>query len=99
MPMFALMTRLAPGALHDAEGRRRTGKEWLQKVKATCPAVRWTAHYAILGPYDFMDIYEAPDAETAHTVSILSRAGGAVSVESWQLLPYDDYLKVLEKVS
>jgi uncharacterized protein with GYD domain len=46
-----------------------------------------------------MDIYEAPDVETAHTVSILSRARGAMAVESWQLLPYDDFLKVLERVS
>jgi uncharacterized protein with GYD domain len=99
VPTFALMTKLTPGALHDAGGRRTMGKEWLHKVKATCPAVKWIAHYAILGPYDFMDIYDAPDVETAHTVSILSRAGGAVAAESWQLLAYEDYLKVLEKVS
>jgi uncharacterized protein with GYD domain len=97
--MFALMTKLQPAALHDATGRRAMGKEWLQKVKATCPAVKWVAHYAILGPYDFMDIYEAPDVETAHTVSILSRAGGALSAESWQVMPYDSFLRVLEKVS
>lgn len=97
--MFALMTKLAPGALHDASGRRTMGKEWLHKVKTTCPAVKWVAHYAILGPYDFMDIYEAPDVDTAHTVSLLSRAGGATSAESWQLMPYEDFLKVLEKVS
>jgi uncharacterized protein with GYD domain len=97
--MFALMTKLAPNALHDASGRRAMGKEWLHKVKVTCPSVRWVAHYAILGPYDFMDIYEAPDVETAHSVSILSRAGGALAAESWQLLPYEDFLQVLEKVS
>jgi uncharacterized protein with GYD domain len=97
--MFALMTKLAAGAMHDAGGRRSMGKEWLHKVKATCPAVKFVAHYAILGPYDFMDIYEAPDVETAHTVSILSRAGGALSAESWQLLEYDAFLKLLEKVT
>ena len=97
--MFALMTKLSAGAMHDATGRRHMGKDWLQKVKATCPEVKWIAHYAILGPYDFMDIYEAPDVETAHTVSILSRAGGALTAESWQILPYDDFLKLLEKVS
>ena len=97
--MFALMTKLAAGAMHDASGRRSMGKEWLHKVKATCPAVKFVAHYAILGPYDFMDIYEAPDVETAHTVSILSRAGGALSAESWQLLEYDAFLKLLEKVT
>jgi hypothetical protein len=46
-----------------------------------------------------MDIYDAPDVETAHTVSMLSRAGGAVTAESWQLMEYDDFLKLLERVS
>jgi len=97
--MFALMTKLAAGAMHDAHGRRTMGKEWLHKVKASCPGVRFIAHYAILGPYDFMDIYDAPDVETAHTVSMLSRVGGAVTAESWQLMEYDDYMKLLERVS
>lgn len=98
MPYFVLMTKLSPGALRDAEGRKIMGKEWIHRVKATCPKVRWVAHYAILGPYDFMDIYEAPDVETAHKVSLISRAEGALSAESWQALPYEDFLKVLGEV-
>ncbi len=98
MPTFVLMTRLRPESVHDAEGRRATGKGWLKKVKATCPEVKFIAHYAILGPYDFMDIYDAPDVETAHKVSLISRAEGAVSAESWQALPYDRFLELLKQV-
>ena len=98
MPIFTLMTRLAPGTLKDAEGRRAAGKAWLQKVKTRCPEVEWIAHYALLGPYDFMDIYQAPDVETAHRVSLLSRAEGALTAESWQAMPYDEFLKLLEQV-
>ena len=98
MPAFVLMTRLAPEAMHDASGRRATGKEWLKKVKKVCPEVKWIAHYALLGPYDFMDIYEAPDIETATRVSLISRAEGALSAESWQAMPYDRFLKLLEEV-
>jgi len=98
MPMFVLMTRLAPDSLQDARGRRAMGKEWLKKVRASCPDVKWLAHYALLGPYDFMDLYEAPDVETAHRVSILSRAEGAITAESWQALNYDRFLEILEEV-
>ncbi len=98
MPTFVLMTKLAPGTMHDAHGRRAMGKEWLQKVKDRCPQVRFHAHYAILGPYDFMDIYDAPDVETAHKVSVISRAEGALAAESWQALPYDQFLKLLDTV-
>ena len=99
MPTFILMTRLTPETLHDAEVRRAMGRAWLKKVKAACPEVTWHAHYAILGPYDFMDIYEAPDVETAHRVSLISRSEGAVSAESWQALPYEAFLKVLGEVA
>jgi len=98
MPIFILLTKLAPEGSQSAEARRAMGKEWLSKVKANCPGVKFLAHYAILGPYDFMDIYEAPDAETAHKVSLISRAGGAVSAESWQAIPYDRFLQLLGEV-
>ena len=98
MPTYVLMTRLAPESLHDARGRRAVGKAWLEKVRSACPDVKWLAHYALLGPYDFMDIYEAPDQETAHKVSLISRAEGALGAESWGALPYDSYLGLLEQL-
>jgi uncharacterized protein with GYD domain len=98
MPLFVLMTRLSPESVHDARVRRAMGKEWLKKVKRACPGVRWVAHYAILGPYDFMDIYEAPTVEDAHRVSLISRTEGAVCAESWQALPYDEFLGLLEEI-
>ena len=98
MPTFVLMTKLAPESLQDPRGRRATGKEWLAKVQTLCPEVKWIAHYAILGPYDFMDIYEARDVETAHRISLISRSEGAVTAESWQALGYEEHLKLLEEV-
>ncbi len=40
MSLFVLMTRLRPEDLHDADSRRATGREWLEKVKETCPEVK-----------------------------------------------------------
>jgi uncharacterized protein with GYD domain len=98
MPVFVLMTRLSPEAMHDARGRRAMGKEWLAKVRTKCPDAKWLAHYALLGPYDFMDIYEAPDVETAQQVSLISRSEGALTAESWPAVAYDRFLELLEEV-
>ncbi len=98
MPLFMLMTRLAPEALHDSKGRKETGRKWLGKVRKSVPGVKFVAHYAIFGPYDFMDIYEAPDIEAAQRVALISRSKGAATVETWQALPYDRFLKLLDKV-
>jgi uncharacterized protein with GYD domain len=96
MAVFVLMTRLGPGPMQDLGGRRAMGTEWLKRVKQACPEVKFIAHYALLGQYDFMDIYDAPDIETAHRVSMLSRSAGAVTAESWPALPYDRFLQVIE---
>ena len=98
MPTFVLMTKLSTDAMGDPRGRKAVGKDWLKKVSTHCPDVRWIAHYALLGRYDFMDIYEAPDIETAHKVSYISRTEGAVEAESWQALPYDQYLSLVDEV-
>jgi uncharacterized protein with GYD domain len=95
MPTFVLMTKLSAELAGDPRGRKRAGREWMRQVAEVCPDVKWIAHYALLGQYDFMDIYEAPDVETAHKVSYLSMAGGAANSESWHALPYDKYVSVI----
>ena len=98
MPVFVLMTRLAPESMHDAPGRRAMGNERIKKVHAAGPEVKWLGHYALLGPYDFMDLYEAPDVDTAHRVSLISRSEGAVTAESWPAMAYDDFLTLFDGV-
>lgn len=98
MPTYVLMTKLSPAVLTDPRGRKTVGKEWKKLVDRACPGVHWLAHYALLGRYDFMDIYEAPDDATAHKVSLLSLTQGAVTAESWPALPYDEFLRIAESV-
>ena len=98
MSVYVLMTKLAPGNLQDAASRKGKGRDWLQKVNQACPGVKWIAHYALLGRSDFMDIYEAPDELTAHKVSLVSRSEGALSAESWQALPYDEHLALMDDI-
>ena len=98
MPTYVLMTKLSTRT-NEQEGRRRKrGKAWKKKVEKLCPDIKWVAHYALLGAYDFMDIYEAPDDESAFKVSMLSRAEGASSAESWPAIRYDQFLSVHEEV-
>src|SRR5512143_3108424 len=96
MPTYVLMTKLSEAGAHDPKGRRRAGQEWKRKVDEKCPGIRWLAHYALLGPYDFIDIYEAPDQETAFKVSLLSRELGALVAESWPALSYEAYVPIFE---
>ena len=69
MPTYVLMTKLGSRSLATKEGRREAGQKWKAKVESVCPGIRWVAHYALLGPYDFMDLYEAPDDGAARASS------------------------------
>ena len=64
MKTFILMTKLSPEVEKQVKDRAQLGRAWLEQVKEKCPEVKFVAHYALLGPYDFLDIYEAPDEET-----------------------------------
>ena len=103
MKTFVLMTKLARrdapvteiGAkIHD---RSRSGRAWLEEIKKNCPEINFKAHYALMGYWDSMHIYEAPDEETAAKVSLLTR-NYAAQVESWLALPYDIILKLTEEI-
>ncbi len=96
MPRFILLTKLSPSAMKDAKTREQIGREWFETVKEKCPEVHWIDHYALLGQYDFMDIYEAPDEKTAVKVAMITMSKGAVKAESLPAIPYKEYLEVIK---
>jgi len=98
MKTFILMTKLSPEESKKMKERATIGRSWLDRVKEKCPEVRFIAHYAVLGPFDFLDIYEAPDEETAAKVSLISRDYGAFDAQSLMAIPYKDFLKLIEEI-
>ncbi|HKK21950.1 MAG TPA: GYD domain-containing protein [candidate division Zixibacteria bacterium] len=101
MKTFVMMTKIAP---HDADiiditnkmkRHTRNSPARIEEIQRKCPEVKFLAHFALLGPYDFMDVYEAPDERTAAAVSLLSRAYGAFQIESWTAIPCKDIADVV----
>ena len=105
MKTFVLVTKLAAqdarvieiGSKH--RDRARTSNAWLKEIKEKCPAIEFKAHYALMGYWDSMHIYEAPDEEMAALVSLLAREHGAAQVESWLAMPYERIMKMAEGIS
>ncbi len=98
MQTFVLMTKLAPEMSKKVKDQEKLGRQWLEQVKEKCPEVNFLAHYALLGPYDFLDIYEAPDEETAAKVSLISLQTGAFLAESWVAIPYKRFIELAEEI-
>ena len=98
MRTFILMTKLSPEEGKKMKQRAQVGRAWLERVKEKCPEVKFIAHYALLGGFDFMDIYEAPNEETAAKVSMISLANGAFEAQSWTAIPYKRFVELTEEI-
>jgi uncharacterized protein with GYD domain len=59
--------------------------------------VKWVANYAILGPYDYLDIFEAPDETTAAKVVMIIRSYGHGQTETWTAMPWERFEIVLPR--
>lgn len=62
----------------------------------------WSSHYYLMadeGLGDSTDISQAPDDASAHVVSMISRAEGAVTAESWQAMPWEEHLRLMESMA
>ena len=98
MKTFILLTKLSPEESKHLKDRAESGRAWLAQVKEKCPEVKFTSHYALLGKYDFLDIYEAPDEEIAAKVSMISLQHGAFASESLTAIPYKRFLELTKEV-
>jgi uncharacterized protein with GYD domain len=98
MQTFVLMTKLAPEMSKKIKDQEKLGRVWLDQVKEKCPEVNFVAHYALLGPYDYLDIYEAPNEEIAAKVSLISLQTGAFQAESWVAIPYKRFVELAEEI-
>ena len=98
MQTFVLLTKMSPEVSRQLKNREKLGRSWLEQVKKRCPEVKFLAHYALLGRYDFIDIYEAPNAEIAAKVSMISLSNGAFQAESLIAIPYKRFVKLIEEI-
>ena len=94
MPLYIMLSSLS-----------ETGRQVLRKLPGSIRKVnaevgrmgaRVIAQYAVLGPYDFVTVLEAPDNETVTSISIELGARGSVSMMTLPAVPLDDFISRLQ---
>jgi len=58
--------------------------------------VKVIAQYAVLGPFDFVNIVEAPDNETVARASAEMASRGSVKIQTLAAIPIDDFIGAFE---
>ena len=95
MPTFVLLTRLSPDVVRTPGMLESLERETVSRIRAECPEVEWVNNYAVFGPYDYLDIYHAPDVETAAKVATLVRIYGRAHTETWAAVEWDRFKEMV----
>ena len=98
MGTYVMLTRLAPEALKKPESVTELNRQVEERIKKECPGVKWLANYAVLGPCDYLDIFEAPDADTATKVALLVRSFGHGTTETWVATQWDRFIGLVSSL-
>jgi len=96
MPTFVMLTRLSPEALTRPGKVNELNRAVEDRIKRDCPDVSWVSNYAVLGPYDYLDIFEAPDNDTATRVALIVRSFGHATTETWVATKWERFREMAE---
>lgn len=94
METFVMLTRTPTEALHQPRSFQTLERHFMEHVRRECPGVTWVADYAVAGPFDYLDIFTAPDVRTAMKVSVLVRLYGRSHSEIWPAIAWADFRKM-----
>lgn len=94
MPRYVMLSTLGPnGAATLCEAPERL-REVNEEVEAL--GVKVIEQYALLGPYDFLNLVEAPDDATMARLAISLAARGTMKTVTLPAIPVDDFIARLK---
>ena len=98
MNTFLMLTRLTPAAAPSPAALEHLEKNVMERIRVDCPGVEWRSNYAVLGPWDYVDIFEAPDIDTALKVSTIVRLYGYAHTEVWPLQDWSRFKDLIRHI-
>jgi len=98
MTTFVLLSKVSAERVKQVRNLAEMDKVFQQKVKEQCPEVQRVASYALLGAYDFLHIFEAPDALAAAKVALLANEFGPGGTQTLTAIPFADFTKLVEEI-
>jgi len=95
MPYYILLSNLTDEGWKTIKEKPERIKEVNKELEGF--GVRVISQYAVLGPYDFANVVEAPDNKTLGRVSIELGSRGTIKITSMAAIPIDEFIASMKK--
>ena len=97
MPIYILLSKLTTEGRKTIEARPERIKEVNHEIEAFEAKV--LEQYALIGPYDFVNIVEAPNNEAITKVSIELGSRGTVEILTMPAISIDNFISMIKSAN
>ena len=94
MPTFILLSTLSPNGVSTLKHNPTRLKEVNREIEQM--GARVVEQWAVLGPYDFVNVVEAADERVIARVSVELAARGTAHFQTLTAIPVDEFLSLLK---
>ena len=95
MPIYILMSTLTDEGWKTVKDKPERIKEVNRELEKY--GVKVLYQYATLGPYDFVNVVDAPDNKTIAKISIELGSRGTIQIKSMPAIPIDEFIAAVKK--
>lgn len=95
MALYVMLTTLTDEGRRTVKSNPERIKEVNKEVEAM--GVKILSQYAVLGPYDFINILEAPDSQAVTWMAVQLGARGTLQTMSMAAMSLDDFIATMKK--
>jgi uncharacterized protein with GYD domain len=98
MATFVLLSKVSSEGAKQLKSLAKMDEEFNRQLEKHCPEVRRLSSYALLGAYDFLHVFEAPDAKVATKVAVLANSFGVATTQTLTAIPFSEFKDILEEI-
>ena len=90
MAYYIMLSNLTDEGAKTVKNKPERIKEVNAEIEAM--GIKILAQYAVMGPYDFVNILEAPDNEAVTQLSVELASRGTMKMMTLPAIPIDDFI-------
>lgn len=97
MATFVMLCKLSLHFPGEVKSLGQLDEELDKRIAEDFPQAKRLASYVLLGGYDFLHIFDVPDATEAAKIALLIHSLGMGTTETLTAIPFEEFRNVLEE--